>query len=732
MTGATGMTGRTGPTGMTGATGVMGPTGMTGATGMTGPVSSVIQQTTLEPMGFPARTDSIIAFDYTSQTFSIQPASTSYDIWVSGTQYNKTANSTVTVSTNGLNYIYYGSGGTLGIQTNIFVWDQQAPTAYIYYNSSNPSEYMLFDERHGVTMDWATHEYLHLTRGAAIAYGYDLADYTLTGLGTSNADVQFSISTGTFFDEDLQVDITDGSPGIWSMKISLPATLPTLYLDGTVWRKPVVSAFCMINAPGGRPYYNSVIGGSGSLVQTANNRFLIQWIVATNMAYTPIISVMGQDDYNNVDKAQDVLWSDMTLTGFPIVELRPLYKLIFETRNTFTNYVKARLVYAQDIRLVQSTIIPAPTIQAYTGATGPTGTIGPTGPTGPTGAASVTTGPTGPQGINGVTSGLVLFLDGVTTTTIPAADTLLLIPNSGSATNISHSANGVNDVLIGTFTTPQNSLTSTVVVPGLWTTYLYASATTLNAISYYFTVDEVDSAGTSVLQNIINGIGNTTAIGTLIDIYISQIYGTAKTLASLSSRLRLSIYANYTGGPNKTLAIYMRNGNASNLVTTLVANLGPTGNTGATGPTGTTGMTGPTGSSAATSGLLKYIYQVAETFPSATGASNPALLDVFDNPNVSGFSSSTTTRIVRSNFNIYSDDITTNTMGVYVNNVLQGSSVNVKFDQANIYQNVSCIFKYTSNNTSENITIKCLPPAGKSLSYNTTSFRSMEISEVQP
>jgi len=363
----------------------------------------------------------------------------------------------------------------------------------------------------------------------------------------------------------------------------------------------------------------------------------------------------------------------------------------------------------------------------YTGWTGYTGYTGITGYTGSMGP----TGYTGPQGINGVTSGLVLFLDGVTTTTIPAADTLLLIPNSGSATNISHSANGVNDVLIGTFTTPQNSLTSTVVVPGLWTSYLYASATTLNAISYYFTVDEVDSAGTSVLQNIINGIGNTTAIGTSIDIYISQIYGTAKTLASLSSRLRLSIYANYTGGPNKTLAIYMRNGNASNLVTTLVANLGPTGNTGPTGPTGATGMTGPTGSSAATSGLLKYIYQVAETFPSATGASNPALLDVFDNPNVSGFSSSTTTRIVRSNFNIYSDDITTNTMGVYVNNVLQGSSVNVKFDQANIYQNVSCIFKYTSNNTSENITIKCLPPAGKSLSYNTTSFRSMEISEVQ-
>ena len=71
-------------------------------------------------------------------------------------------------------------------------------------------------------------------------------------------------------------------------------------------------------------------------------------------------------------------------------------------------------------------------------------------------------------------------------------------------------------------------------------------------------------------------------------------------------------------------------------------------------------------------------------------------------------------------------------MGVYVNNVLKGSTVNVKFDQANIYQNVSCIFKYTSNNSSENVTIKCLPQSSTTLSYSTTSFRSMEISEVQP
>jgi len=141
-------------------------------------------------------------------------------------------------------------------------------------------------------------------------------------------------------------------------------------------------------------------------------------------------------------------------------------------------------------------------------------------------------------------------------------------------------------------------------------------------------------------------------------------------------------------------------------------------------------MTGPTGSSAATSGLLKYIYQVAESYPSLTGATSPALLDIFGNPTISGFSSSTTTRIVRVSFGFYAESQTgSNTIGLYVNNVLQGSTINYLFSANSFYQTVSCIFKYTSSNTSESITIKCLPSG--SLSYNTTTFRNMEINEVQ-
>ena len=99
-TGPIGDTGNIGPTGPIGDTGDIGPTGPMGDTGNigptgdigpTGPYNTLIQQSTMEPMGFPNRTDSTISFDYTTSTFSISPVASSYDIWVSGVEYEKTA-----------------------------------------------------------------------------------------------------------------------------------------------------------------------------------------------------------------------------------------------------------------------------------------------------------------------------------------------------------------------------------------------------------------------------------------------------------------------------------------------------------------------------------------------------------------------------------------------------------------------------------------------------------------
>jgi hypothetical protein len=332
--------------------------------------------------------------------------------------------------------------------------------------------------------------------------------------------------------------------------------------------------------------------------------------------------------------------------------------------------------------------------------------------TGPTGD----TGPTGTSGINGVSSGLVLFLDGPTTGTIPANDTLLLIPNSNASTIITHAARNINNVLIATFTTPQNSLTSTTIVEGLWSSYLYASASTINGIFYYFVVDEVDNAGTTVLQNIINGIGNQTSIGTSVNICISQIYGTIKTLASLSSRLRLSIYANYTSGSTKTLTIYMRDGYASNVISTLVANLGATGPTGDTGPTGTVNSTN----------IIKYITSGGDNLTSQTGT------------NVSLFTISSPNLTIGKKY-ILSSDFTFVTTGGFstIGINIKENTTDVKTYNTQVQQTDSHIarsFSYTSSNIAATITsieVYLTSTAPTNILTDTLDYYSYQLYEIQ-
>ena len=330
--GATGIEGPIGPVGATGPEG--GPQGSTGATG---PLNTLIQQVTNEPMGHEDRLASQMTFDYSNQTFSINPLNNSYNVWVKGILFNIRQNLNIQINNStGLYYILFDHQGNLSNQTNFFIWDSQAPTVYIYFNSHHPEEYMLFDERHGITMDWATHEYLHRTRGASIANGLWVS---------KNGHNRVDVTNGTFFDEDLRVMITNSSNHVsidpWRIQqITGPARLPVVYRDNTGWRKSVATEIpVLIVQSSNYPQYNLLQNGTWTIEPGNNPNYLIYWIVGTNIVDTPIISLMGQDKYNNLNESRKVLWSDLDLTDFPIVEFRPLAKVIFELTNNNPLYI---------------------------------------------------------------------------------------------------------------------------------------------------------------------------------------------------------------------------------------------------------------------------------------------------------------------------------------------------------------------------------------------------------
>jgi hypothetical protein len=80
---------------------------------------------------------------------------------------------------------------------------------------------------------------------------------------------------------------------------------------------------------------------------------------------------MGQAQYPNITDAQEALWSNVIMTGFPSFEFRPIWKVIFQAQNG--SAIKAAIRAVDDLRTFQGTVasteasLPPPqTIEAVT------------------------------------------------------------------------------------------------------------------------------------------------------------------------------------------------------------------------------------------------------------------------------------------------------------------------------------------------------------------------------
>lgn len=323
---------------------------------------------TFEPTGFPNRTDTTISFNNTNRTFTISPTGSEFSVWCKGKKYTKTSAQSVQIGTaTGLYYIYFDNTGNIGQQTSYFDWENHAPTAYVYWNATTSTAIYFADERHGVALDWATHEYLHRTRGAVIANGFSISNFTTTGDGSADAHAQIDISGGTFFDEDLQVDIVDTNTptaNTWQQDLSGPAQIPVLYINGSAWEITTANNF-PVKQGTARPQYNLLSGSTWSTPDVSSGKFFNYFICATHNLNYPVVSVMGQGEFSNIGQAEEEEFTDLALTGFPSVEFRPLYRLTFSTDN-YTNTPNAALESVYDIRWLQTGGIAMPVNQGGT------------------------------------------------------------------------------------------------------------------------------------------------------------------------------------------------------------------------------------------------------------------------------------------------------------------------------------------------------------------------------
>lgn len=261
-----------------------------------------------EPTGFVDR-DAIITWSDSSpdRTFTITG---SHDIYIRGVKYTKSTNSIQLADTTGLHWVYYDKSGTL--TENITFPGFDVPLmGTIYWNTTPGFDKGLFgEERHGLSMDYATHEYLHNTVGSRYK----------SGLAGTFDDTTLSIAIGAWQDEDLEHIIS-----------SPETTCNILYKNGSAnWEWDAAqTVYYKLN--GANLRYND----GNNLADASANRYIAMWIFITNDLTTPIVALMGQrQDVLLADARANNTYESLALGELPFEEMKVLFRVIL--RNTGT------------------------------------------------------------------------------------------------------------------------------------------------------------------------------------------------------------------------------------------------------------------------------------------------------------------------------------------------------------------------------------------------------------
>lgn len=320
------------------------------------------RQIELEPTGFASRVNSTISFNDANRTFSITPIE-AFIYYIRGKRHIVTETKTVQITdTEGLWFIYFEGDTLKASQT---VWEFDGPIAfvsYLYWDATNNQAIIFGEERHGLTMDWATHKYLHNTfRTQVERNSFETGNYIVSGDGSLDTHAQISFTNGTIHDEDIIISVVNSAtPTLpFEQKLSTIAYIPLYYklwdagLGINVWRKISATAFAVASNSPNTIYYNKLTTGQYSLTNLTGGYYGTTWIAATNNIYEPIIGILGQTQAASLSAA-NTSEENLDLSGFPFQEYKFLNRLVFQSDSSYTNSPKAALRTIGDISVPTS------------------------------------------------------------------------------------------------------------------------------------------------------------------------------------------------------------------------------------------------------------------------------------------------------------------------------------------------------------------------------------------
>lgn len=309
-----------------------------------------------EPTGFATRATSKIEFNDATRTFTISAVDKEFSFWLHANEVTRESESVQLPNVSDLYFIYFDYPDnelkyTTLPTSELFL--QKALVSIVYWKSETQSHVYFADERHGMVMDGATHQHMHLTLGAQYRKGLGLYNFQVDQAGSLNSHAQFACDSGQIADEDLIIDIVDGEDQVLSTILNAPV----YYRYGTSehnWYKSPISPYSLIlpnSVPyytGTRPAYNHQLDGAWRLDEVVNNQFVLVHLAATNDVDNPIVAILG-NTYQTKSAARSGANTEFAMmTGLPFAEFVRLGSVIYQTSSTYTNIPKARVVSTDD------------------------------------------------------------------------------------------------------------------------------------------------------------------------------------------------------------------------------------------------------------------------------------------------------------------------------------------------------------------------------------------------
>lgn len=319
---------------------------------------------TIFPMGFVDRLgESTLSWVEATRTVTITPIATKFSYYHTGVRVDKTtAESVVFPNTSGMWYISYSAAGVLTASSSFYDLKTQVPVANLYWDATNSKILTFADERHGATMDWQTHQYLHVTQGVKFGGGLAIGNYTTAGTGSANTDAEFSLANGSLWDEDLKISITHATTPTNANEqvLSTIALLPVLYRVGAGtanWASTTANSYAVKQGTA-RIQYNLNTAGTWSVVDAPEGAFVAVWVFATNGYFEPVIAFVGQRYDTTLQNALDNnTFETLDFGMMPTAEGKILYRLIFQTSSAYANAPKALLAHVKDMRTTSELVV---------------------------------------------------------------------------------------------------------------------------------------------------------------------------------------------------------------------------------------------------------------------------------------------------------------------------------------------------------------------------------------